>query len=151
MVAYSENNRGIIRNMSESRENKLDYRTLQVFELLDDWGTSAQEKITLLCLEGHAKPRNLSRFRRGEALPDVNLIQDRIEHLLGIADALRTMNPHNSQIGSIWMNKIHRRFENRTPLNTMLEDGLQGILYVRRHVDCAFDWQQDEIESVRSK
>lgn len=119
-------------------------RTQQVFELLEEWGTTAEEKIQLLELASYAKPRNIVRYRRGLALPDVTNVQQRLEHLLGIAEALRTMNPHNEQIGAIWMNQVHRRFSGRTPLQTMLEDGIQGVLFVRCHVDCAFDWQQDE-------
>lgn len=130
--------------MSDTPDASIDYRTKLVMEILDQWGTTAEQKMALLSLEGHARPRHLARFRRGEALPAVDVVQQRIEHLLGIADALWTMNPHNSQIGSIWMNRTHRRFESRTPLQTMLEDGLEGVLYVRCHVDCAFDWQQDD-------
>ena len=120
------------------------FRTRQVLALLDEWGTSAEQKIDLLALTQFVKPRHLSRYRRESAFPDEDIVQQRIDHLLGISDALRTMNPHNGQIGSIWMNKSHRRFENRTPLQTMLEDGLQGILYVRRHLDCSFDWNEDD-------
>jgi hypothetical protein len=38
------------------------------------------------------------------------------------------------------MNKINHRFDNRTPLAAMLEDGLGGIIAVRTHLDCAYDW-----------
>jgi len=131
--------------MSDSSGDRPDYKTLLVFEMLDDWGTTSEQKMELLNLKQFAKIRNLSRYRRGEALPAEGEIWQRVEHLLGIADALRTMNPHNAKIGGIWINKTHRRFENRTPLQTMLEDGLQGILYVRCHVDCSFDWQQDQL------
>ena len=35
----------------------------------------------------------------------------------------------------------------RTPLATMLEDGLQGIIAVRKHLDCAYDWYVDTREN----
>ena len=118
-------------------------RTQQIFELLDQWGTSAEEKLQLLHMQDHVKARHLSRYRRGESLPDLEEIQIRMEHLLGIADALRTMHPLNNQMGAIWMNQRHRRFNERTPLQTMLEDDLDGIIIVRKHVDCSYDWQMD--------
>jgi hypothetical protein len=34
----------------------------------------------------------------------------------------------------------NHRFDNRTPLVAMLEDGLDGIMAVRMHLDCAYDW-----------
>ncbi|HLO27512.1 MAG TPA: antitoxin Xre/MbcA/ParS toxin-binding domain-containing protein, partial [Anaerolineales bacterium] len=63
---------------------------------------------------------------------------ERIEHLVGIADALRTSYPRNAYMASIWMNRINHRFDNRTPLAAMLEDGLNGIIAVRTHLDCAY-------------
>ncbi|HEX19984.1 MAG TPA: DUF2384 domain-containing protein [Acidiferrobacteraceae bacterium] len=42
--------------------------------------------------------------------------------------------------GAIWMNKPNRMLQNRTPLNTMVKDGL---LAVHVHLDCAFDWREN--------
>ncbi|GMQ92447.1 MAG: hypothetical protein BMS9Abin11_1778 [Gammaproteobacteria bacterium] len=36
------------------------------------------------------------------------------------------------------MNKPNRMLQNRTPLNTMVEDGLDSLLAVHAHLVCAF-------------
>jgi hypothetical protein len=67
-------------------------------------------------------------------------VRERVEHLLGIAEALRTAYPHNRQAGAIWLNRVNYRFDDRTPLAAMVEDGIVEILAVRMHLDCAYDW-----------
>jgi len=42
---------------------------------------------------------------------------ERIEHLVGIADALRTSYPRNAYMSSIWMNRINHRFDNARRLS----------------------------------
>ena len=65
-----------------------------ILSILDEWGTSAEQKIMLLALEELVKPRNLTRYRKTEALPNVPEVQARMDHIFGIAEALRTMYPH---------------------------------------------------------
>ena len=38
------------------------------------------------------------------------------------------------------MNRPNRLFDQRTPLDVMLEDGLSGVVAVRVQLDCAYDW-----------
>lgn len=114
-----------------------------IIQLLDHWGASASDQITILALPENTRTRVIRKYREGAPLPREERIRERIDHLLGIADALRTTYPRNSQMGGIWMNKPHRLFQQRTPLNTMIEDGLNGIITVRAHLDCAFDWHEN--------
>ena len=67
-----------------------------------------------------------------------------VEHFIGIADVLYTSFPRNAHMGKFWLNQRNKRFGNRTLFNFMLEDGINGIVAVRVHLDCAYDWQIDE-------
>jgi len=117
--------------------------THMVLTVLDDWDISHAEQIILLALPGSTRTRALRRHQQGEPLPDEPAVWRRIEHLMGIVDALRTSYPRNNAGGGLWMKRRNPRFNNRTPLETMLEDGDKGVLEVRIHLDCAYDWHID--------
>jgi hypothetical protein len=114
--------------------------TRAIINILDSWSVSAANQVVLLALPKGTRPGAIRQFRQGTPFPEVAGLMERIEHLVGIADALRTSYPRNAYMGSIWMNRINHRFDNRTPLDAMLEDGLNGIIAVRTHLDCAYDW-----------
>lgn len=113
-----------------------------VVSVLDGWGLQPGEQIALLGLPPDTKPRQLRRYYENTPLPEDAAIWERVDHFMGIAEALRTSYPHSSAGGRIWMHQRHRLFDNRTPLAAMLEDGLNGIMAVRAYVDCAWDWNQ---------
>ena len=108
--------------------------------LLTQWGVDDMDQVTLLGLPSDTKPRALHRYHENTALPNSPDINERLDHLLGITDALRTSNPRNAAAASIWLHSVNHRFDNRTPLDAMIQDGLGGLLAVRTHLDCAYDW-----------
>lgn len=112
--------------------------------MLDNWGVSHENKILLLDLPSEIKTRVVRRFYIDRPLPDDSQVSQRIEHLLGIADAIRTSYPLNGQMAAFWLNKKNQRFENKTPLEFMLEGGTENVIAIRAHLDCAWDWKQDE-------
>ena len=114
--------------------------TRAIISMLDSWGVSAANQVALLALPKGTRPGAIRQFRQSTPFPEDAGVMERIEHLVGIADALRTSYPRNAYMSSIWMNRINHRFDNRTPLAAMLEDGLNGIMAVRTHLDCAYDW-----------
>jgi hypothetical protein len=114
--------------------------TRAIISMLDSWGVSAANQVVLLALPKGTRPGAIRQFRQSTPFPEDAGLMERIEHLVGIADALRTSYPRNAYMGSIWMNRINHRFDNRTPRVAMLEDGLDGIIAVRTHLDCAYDW-----------
>jgi len=114
--------------------------TRAVIGLLDSWGVNAAQQVALLALPRETRPGAIRQFRHSTPFPESDQVMERIEHLIGIADALRTSYPHNAHMGNIWMNRTNHRFDDRTPLAAMLEDGLAGIIAVRTHLDCAYDW-----------
>jgi len=111
-----------------------------VVELLDRWRVEGSDQVSLLGLPSDTAPRVLRRYRENTPLPNSPEVNERIDHLLGIADALRTSNPCSATADVIWLHSVNHRFENRTPIDAMIHDGLGGLLAVRTHLDCAYDW-----------
>lgn len=112
----------------------------RIMELLDSWGTSGDQKIILLGLPEEMRARKLERYRQDEPFPDTDVINEHLEHLLGIADALRTSFPRNVEMCSLWLKQPHKRFNNETPMQVMIGKGLPGIIQVRAQLDCSFAW-----------
>lgn len=129
-----------------SYEQKIEL-THMIMTMLDDWGVSHKDKLNLLALPNHIRSRAIRRFYDDEPLPDDPNVAERIDHLIGIADALRTSYPLNSHMVSFWLNQKNHRFENLTPLAYMLQGGLQNVVAVRAHLDCAWDWHQSGSQS----
>lgn len=111
-----------------------------IMAILDKWGLSAADQVQLLNLPDKTPTRMLRRYRDDTPLPDTAEVNERLEHIIGIADALRTSYPHNPSMGLIWMKQRNKRFNRRAPVRVMVEDGMDGIISVRSHLDCAFDW-----------
>ena len=112
-----------------------------IMHMLDDWGAGAADIILLLSLPATTRSRHLQRYRQDTPLPENEATVTRVAHLIEIADALRTTFPRNARMGPVWMRTPHRRFGGRTPLETMLQNGLHGIISVRAELDCAYAWQ----------
>ncbi|MHB8346321.1 MAG: MbcA/ParS/Xre antitoxin family protein [Acidiferrobacterales bacterium] len=124
-----------------SHEQRVDI-TRAVISILDRWGLSAEDQVTILALPPDTGPGMIGQYRESMALPDDVEVTERIEHLAGIADALRTSHPLNGAMDAIWMNTANHRFDDRTPLEVMISDGLSGVIAVRAHLDCTFDWNR---------
>ncbi|MBN4079539.1 DUF2384 domain-containing protein [Beggiatoa alba] len=118
--------------------------TLRVITVLADWQLTSADKICLLALPDNTRTRSIQKYQQGVPLPFDNTVREHVDHLLGIEDSLRLANPRNSQAGSLWIRRPLPRLQGRTPLAIMLEDGLAGIIAVRKHLDCSFDWYTDQ-------
>lgn len=132
---------------SLTNDEKIEF-TKNIMAMLDNWGVSHENKILLLDLPAEIKTRVVRRFYIDRPLPDDSQVSQRIEHLMGIADAIRTSYPLNGQMAAFWLNKKNQRFENKTPLEFMLEGGTENVIAIRAHLDCAWDWKQDELNET---
>jgi len=112
--------------------------TRYVMHLLDDWELNAEQQVNVLALPEGTRTRVLRSFREDTPFPETDDVNKRIEHILAIDDALHTTYPHSDKMGQLWMRRAHRRFKQRTPVNTIIEDGLQGLVSVRMHLDCSW-------------
>ena len=113
-----------------------------IMNLLDDWGLNAEQQLVVLNLPEGTRTRALRRYREDTPFPDDPAVLKRVEHLLGITDALRTTFPRNANIGLLWMKQPCRRLRKRRPLDIIIEVGLSGLITVRTHLDCSFAWQE---------
>ena len=112
-----------------------------VMRLLDEWGLEGKQIIQLLALPTNTRIRHLDKYRKGNAFPTSKNTSVRIDHIVGIADALRTTFPRNSHMGFRWLRTPHRRFRNKTPMETMLQSET-GLLRVRSELDCSYAWDK---------
>jgi hypothetical protein len=126
-----------------SNQERLELGRL-VINTLDDWGIRSSDQVTILALPGKVSGRSLRRYQDDTPLPDDPDVLKRVEHLLGIAEALRTTFPRNNKIGLIWLKQPCKRLRRRRPVDIMLEDGLSGLITLRTHLDCSFAWRETE-------
>ena len=114
--------------------------TRAIMRMMQSWGLSTRDIHTALGLD--IPFRQMERFNMGMAFPDNDDINERIEHLVGISEGLRTAYPHNASAGINWLKKPINRLGNRPPLTAIVNDGLAGIKMVRAELDCTFGWEQ---------
>jgi len=115
-----------------------------VVNILDEWGITAADQLIMLALPDGTRTRMLRRYQDDTPLPDDPVVMKHVEHLLGIADALRTTFPRNEKIGVIWLKQPCKRLRSRRPMDIMVEGGLSGLIAVRTHLDCSFAWRESE-------
>jgi len=125
---------------------ELKFLTQGVMTYLDSWALSTEEIITILGLQELIKTRQLQGFRTGaRVFPESSEILIRVDHIIGIADGLRTTYPLSDQMRQIWLTKPHRRFQRNTPLSVMLNDASpNGLLKIRMEVDCNYAYAISE-------
>ncbi|MCK5002798.1 MAG: DUF2384 domain-containing protein [Gammaproteobacteria bacterium] len=127
--------------MKELTESQRMAATLKIMGAVDEWGLTGDQIIAVIDLPESQRSRHLQKFRDDTPFPDSEQINLRMASLLGIVDALRTSYPRNLKMGARWMNMPHRRFQKRTPVRTMLEDGQVGVIAVLSELDCAYAWE----------
>jgi hypothetical protein len=115
-----------------------------VINTLEEWGISTADQVAMLALSDIVSGTSLQCYQDDTPLPDDPDVLIRVEHLLGIADALRTTFPRNHQIGVHWLQQPCKRLRRRRPMDIMLQDGLSGLITVRTHLDCSFAWRESE-------
>lgn len=112
----------------------------EIMDLFDHWQVSLEDRILLLGLPGEIRKRHLYKFGEDMPLPDDEKVMARAEHLMGIADALRTYFPNSSHARSRWMRTTSKKFPKTPPIQIMLRDGVSGLIRIRSHLDCTFAW-----------
>jgi len=112
-----------------------------IMAILDDWGLNAKQLACLLALPAGTPTRALRRYREDTPFPNDSLLYERVEHIIGISAALRTSYPHNPPMAALWMKQANKRFDGVSPIQKIVQDGLDGLTSVRSHIDCAYDWQ----------
>jgi hypothetical protein len=112
----------------------------QVMELFEQWRVPLDDQHALLGLPDSIRKRHLYRFAEDQPLPDDEQVMQRAEHMMGIADALRTYFPNSVHARSRFMRAHSKKFSKRVPLQIMVEDGVSGLIRIRAHLDCTYAW-----------
>ena len=115
--------------------------TQAVVTYLDEWKLTPEQMIEIVGLPEKTKARHIQQYRnRDKAFPQTEDVLARIDHINGIADALRTTFPFSQQMRYLWLYKPHRRFRKKRPIEVIFNEGVHGLMRVRVEVDCTYGW-----------
>ena len=133
--------------MSENNQSTTDHSvsdrlaiTRGTMNLFESWGLRTEEMMALLDMDD--KARHFAQYRYSKPFPDEPGLMRRIEYLVRIDDALRTTYPTNPTMGKRWLRQRSHKFNKRSPLSMMIDDGERGLIYVLSRLDCTFAWDQ---------
>ena len=82
-----------------SAEERLSF-SQSILLMLEEWGAKMPGQIAILGLPKETGARTMLQYKKNIPLPNEPVVMERIEHLIGIADALRTTHPTNSKMGA---------------------------------------------------
>ena len=105
-----------------------------VTRLFEHWELSTADQLELLGLSRTSRSQ-LSKYRKGGAIPSSRDMLDRIGWLLSIHKSLRLLYPRNKHILYTWIKRRNQMLNERRPLDIMKEHGLIGIASVARYLD----------------
>ncbi len=113
---------------------KLARMVTRLFEL---WDLPAADQLELLGLSRTSRAQ-ISRYRKGGALPSSRDMLDRIGWLLSIHKSLRLLYPRNESIRYTWVKRRNQILGDQRPLDIMKYQGLIGIARVagQLHQNC---------------
>ena len=126
--------------MNDYTEEEFMYITKTVMKVLDSWNLTTEQTVQILGLSKQTRKRELDKYRTLKAFPYNSSLTLRLSHIMGISDALRTTFPRNINMAEKWLKTKHRRFENLTPLEVIINEGVNGLSKVRSEHDCTFAW-----------
>lgn len=113
----------------------------ETMQILNDWGIPPDAQVILLGMPDGTKPRSLNRYRSGGApFPDDAERLQRISCILSINKALQTMFPHSGSMADLWVTTCNTYFNDRSPLEIMIEHGLNGMQNVAHHLSNNDGW-----------
>ena len=124
--------------MNDYTEEEFMYITKTVMKVLDSWNLTTEQTVQILGLSKQTRKRELDKYRTLKAFPYNSSLTLRLSHIMGISDALRTTFPRNINMAEKWLKTKHRRFENLTPLEVIINEGVNGLSKVRSELDCTF-------------
>lgn len=120
-------------NTKEVDRSKITPMLLKLFEL---WDLTSEEKLAALGLSTENRSA-LSRYKKGEPISPSRDMLDRAGNLLSIHKNLRLLFPKNPELTYSWMKTRNQAFHGNTPIETIIELGFPGLLFVRSYLDRA--------------
>ena len=129
IAQLTEETRVNIENSDARR--KLARMVTRLFEL---WELPTADQLELLGLSRTSRAQ-ISKYRKGGALPSSRDMLDRIGWLLSIHKSLRLLYPRNENIRYTWVKRRNQILDDQRPLDIMKHQGLIGIARVARYLD----------------
>ncbi|CAK0764314.1 conserved hypothetical protein [Gammaproteobacteria bacterium] len=108
----------------------------EIVQILSLWKTNFSQQELLLGLP----PGSLFGNREEIALPDESTTQARAELLLAVDFSICLSFPHAPEVARLWVHTANPFFEERTPLEVMLSEGLPGIVSVHSSLNGLENW-----------
>jgi uncharacterized protein (DUF2384 family) len=113
----------------------------ETMRILDDWHIPPELQVILLGLPENTKPRMLNRYRVGDDVfaEDEETLR-RLSCIINISQALNSAFPHNPDMANYWATSPSRFLGDRTPLDIMVSEGLEGMQTMLDHLNGDYSW-----------
>ena len=132
-------------NLSTSKSRAALARLLT--NLFAKGGLFPTEQANLLGLPSSRKTL-VAKYRRGSPLANTKGMLDRAGWVLSIHKALRLLYPYNENLRYSWVKRRNRNFENFTPAEVMMREGIISIAKVSRYLDIELGIDQADRQNV---
>jgi hypothetical protein len=103
-----------------------------VSALLERWKLDEQDQLALL---GLTDASELASYRQGAPLGKDRELLERVGHLLAIDRALQAIYPQAPEMRDGWIKMKDFSLDNKTPLEVVRLQGLNGLRQVRRQLE----------------
>jgi len=124
--------------MTDNENNSEIART--ILSIFQSWGISPADQIKLLGLPSGSRSRVLTKYRNGFPLPDNEECTMRVAYLFAIQNAVSSLFPHNAKAADYWITTQFDYFVNHTPLEIILNEGVDGMKRVLNYLNGIEDW-----------
>jgi len=111
-----------------------------VLSMFQNWGIDPGDQVKLLGLPSSVRSRVLNKYRNGYPLPDNEDCIMRVACLFAIQNAVSSLFPHNAKAADYWVTTPFDFFVGHTPLQIMLNEGIDGMKRVLNYLNGIQDW-----------
>jgi hypothetical protein len=112
--------------------------TNMITRQFDLWELDVQDQLGLLGLSNNSRA-TLKRYHNGVPLANIHNLLDRVAILLSIHESLRMVFPQNQELAYRWPTTPNRVFGGVSPVEFIRNEGLSGLLAVKRYLDMEKD------------
>jgi hypothetical protein len=113
----------------------------ETMTILNDWNIPRELQVNLLGMPEGTRPRSLNRYSSaGEPFPNDPDSLRRVSCILSIHKSLHSLFPHSSTMADLWVTTSNSYFNDHTPLDIMIQNGLNGMLNVAHHLSNNDGW-----------
>lgn len=126
-----------MKKVYEEYENEDESKVIAIAitRLFNLWGISQESQCSLLGINLSSR-NTLNLMGEGViGIPAGRDSRDRVGNLLSIHKALRLLYPKNPELLSGWITRRNKKFDGRTPLEVMIEDGYLGVVKVSHYLN----------------